>query len=439
MISDYTKSLLALFLLHLLSFSHTSAQNDGNVVEGYLQSISTDGRLIILITELHNGVLSLGTLPARIQKSKWDRLYPGLRRYQAQKWLFSLQKSNESGIYELTSAYGLGSDQKDTTLISSPVPLFVVPSNANEDNSRATFGDYEIELVELTNQERWNNGMLPPFKQVDLLHNSSDGHSESMAINDFFAHCDLHTGKSPWQRMQDAGYFYNSAAENIAAGYGTPASAIAGWMSSPGHRANILNASRREFGVGYEYNNDGQVDRLDTNSNCVQDLLAGPYNRYWTQNFGTRNSVYPVVIEREMAETSNQTVDLYVYGAGTAASMRFSNDEIEWSDWVTYTPDYNWSLSPGGGLKTVYCQISTGINGSGTVYSANDQIQFISDCDPMIFSDVTLSGSQTYTSCEIIADPNVLITGQIIFQAGSVTLGENVEIPISATLEVEIQ
>jgi hypothetical protein len=56
----------------------------------------------------------------------------------------------------------------------------------------------------------------------------------------------------------------------------------------------------------------------------------------------------------------------------------------------------------------------------------------------MVFSDVTLSGSKTYSACEIIADPNVMISGQIIFQAGSVTLGENVEIPISATLEVEI-
>ena len=119
--------------------------------------------------------------------------------------------------------------------------------------------------------------------------------------------------------------------------------------------------------------------------------------------------------------------------------MRFSNDEINWSDWMDYEPDYNWILSPGGGLKTVYSQISSGADGSGTVYNASDQIQYISDCDPMVFSNTTLSGSQTYTSCEIIADPNVMISGQIIFQASTVTLGENVEIPMSATLEVQIQ
>jgi uncharacterized protein YkwD len=408
-------------------------------VQGYLQSVSTDGQLTVLITEVLNGDLSSGTLTANIKQSKWDQLYPGLRRFRSQKWLMTLEKDKDTGIYELRSAYGSGAEQNDTTFFSTPTPLAVAPSAAHEEHSRATFGDYEIELVELTNQERWDNGMLPPFKQVDLLHNSSEGHSESMAINDFFAHCDLDSHTHPNDRMQTAGYSYSSWAENIAAGYGTPSAVISGWMSSPGHRANILNASRREIGVGYEYSGDQNADRFDENGDCTQDNNGGPYYNYWTQNFGSRSGVYPVVIERELAETSNQTVDLYIYGSGIASSMRFSNDETNWSSWVDYTPDYSWTLSSGGGLKTIYSQISTGPDGSGTVYNASDQIQFISNCDPMVFSNETLNGSQTYTSCEIIADPNVLISGEIVFQAGTVTLGENVEVPVSATLEVQIQ
>ena len=219
---------------------------------------------------------------------------------------------NERGIYELSSAYGQGSDQIDTASSSIPTPLFVAPSELNEDYSRATFGNNEIELVELTNEQRWSNGMLPPFKQVNLLHNSSDGHSEAMAIRHFFAHCDLDTHTNPAQRMQAAGYSSSSWAENIAAGYGTPSAVITGWMSSSGHRANILNASRREFGVGYEYSGDSNADRFDDNGDCTQDNGGGPYGNYWTQNFGSRSGVYPVVIERELAETPNQTVDLYV-------------------------------------------------------------------------------------------------------------------------------
>jgi uncharacterized protein YkwD len=325
------------------------------------------------------------------------------------------------------------------TFDSLPIPIAVIPSEQGNENSRATFGNYEIELVELTNEERWDNGMLAPFKQVNLLHNSSDNHSEGMAIRHFFAHCDLDNHTSPGQRMQAAGYHASSTAENIAAGYGTPSAVITGWVNSSGHRANILNASRREFGVGYEYSGDSNTDRFDDNGDCTQDNSGGPYGSYWTQNFGSRNGVYPVVIERELAETYNQSVDLYTYGVGVATSMRFSNDGTNWSSWVAYTPDYSWTLSPGGGLKTVYSQISSAANGGGNVYNASDQILYISDCDPMVFSNTTLSGSQTYASCEIIADPNVMINGQIIFQAGSVTLGENVEIPLSATLEVQIE
>ena len=42
-----------------------------------------------------------------------------------------------------------------------------------------------------------------------------------------------------------------SAGENIACGYGTPAAVVNGWMNSSGHRANILNASYTQIGVGY--------------------------------------------------------------------------------------------------------------------------------------------------------------------------------------------
>ena len=45
-----------------------------------------------------------------------------------------------------------------------------------------------------------------------------------------------------------------------------------GWMGSAGHRANILNCSFRDIGVGYTYlaNDTGQVN----------------YHHYWTQDFG---------------------------------------------------------------------------------------------------------------------------------------------------------
>ena len=62
----------------------------------------------------------------------------------------------------------------------------------------------------------------------------------------------------------------------------------------------------------------------------------GPWFHYWTQNFGRRNIVYPVVINREACETSIQSVNLYVYGAGFAVDMRFRNESGAFSSWEAY-------------------------------------------------------------------------------------------------------
>ena len=69
-------------------------------------------------------------------------------------------------------------------------------------------------------------------------------------------------------RVNAAGYAgWNRIGENIAAGQETPESVMAGWMTSPGHRANILNPAFKEIGVGF------------TRSN-------GQFGIYWVQVFG---------------------------------------------------------------------------------------------------------------------------------------------------------
>ncbi len=50
---------------------------------------------------------------------------------------------------------------------------------------------------------------------------------------------------------------WTMAAENIAAGSFTPKKVVASWMSSPGHRANILNPGLTRMGIGYYYSGAG--------------------------------------------------------------------------------------------------------------------------------------------------------------------------------------
>ncbi|HVI40280.1 MAG TPA: CAP domain-containing protein [Anaerovoracaceae bacterium] len=57
--------------------------------------------------------------------------------------------------------------------------------------------------------------------------------------------------------MKQFGISYTSAGENIAKGQRTPDEVMNGWMNSEGHRANILNSSYTDIGVGYVTDNSG--------------------------------------------------------------------------------------------------------------------------------------------------------------------------------------
>lgn len=229
-------------------------------------------------------------------------------------------------------------------------------------------------LIERVNEERWTNGQLPPLKHDALLDQSSELHSRNMADRDFFGHCDLDEHTMPWDRMSAAGYAWIAAAENIAAGYSTVDGVMTGWMNSSGHRANILSTTYREIGAGFfQAASDAGGIRIDNNSDCTQDNTGGPYYNYWTQDFGKRNNVYPVVIEREVFAITTRDVDLYLYGTGWASEMRLCNESGGWTDWMPFARERAWQLSPFDGTKTVTVEL---MNGS-IVRSASDTIELM--------------------------------------------------------------
>lgn len=283
----------------------------------------------------------------------------------------------------------------------------------------------EQSVVELVNQERLDNGNLPPLKRATALDASAEGHTTRMGTNNFFSHCDLDSGDLLGDRLADAGYAANEAAENIIAGSASPTLVMDLWMSSPEHQANILSGTLREIGVGYYHDaaDSGNV-RIDQNGNCVSEGNDGPYFHYWTQNFGRRDSVYPVVIDREDSSTNDQNVTLYVYGAGFATHMRFSNvgPSSGFSAWEPYSSAKSWTLSAGGGDKTVWAQLDA--NGNGTAdHTASDSIYYDAACGTTTLENQELDGSpDTYQNCQIVAGPNVDVTGHTAFLANTVAL-----------------
>jgi uncharacterized protein YkwD len=143
--------------------------------------------------------------------------------------------------------------------VAPVVPTPTPPNNAAD------------QVVALINQARVAQGCAP-LAVNSALRQAAQAHSTDMLEHDFFSHTGS-DGSSPEDRMARVGYAYSSWGENIAAGYSTADEVVDGWMSSPGHRANILNCAFDDTGVGYVY------DENDS-GNVV-------YYHYWTQVFGT--------------------------------------------------------------------------------------------------------------------------------------------------------
>ena len=74
--------------------------------------------------------------------------------------------------------------------------------------------------------------------------------SQDMRDQGYFSHTSPTYG-APFQMIKSFGLSFRTVGENIAKGYATPQAVVNGWMNSSGHRANILNASYTQIGVGY--------------------------------------------------------------------------------------------------------------------------------------------------------------------------------------------
>ena len=116
-------------------------------------------------------------------------------------------------------------------------------------------------LLELINADRASAG-VQPLAGDGALNLAADNHSQWMIDADVFSHTGAN-GSSPTARMQAAGYAFTGAwsnGENIGwmslrapEGYADELQQLhAGLMNSPGHRANLLNGTFTEVGLGFQ-------------------------------------------------------------------------------------------------------------------------------------------------------------------------------------------
>ena len=113
----------------------------------------------------------------------------------------------------------------------------------------STADSMEAEVARLINMERQKQG-VPPLQVNWQLGRVARYKSEDMKKNNYFDHISPTFG-TPFEMIRDFGISFNTAAENIARGQQSAQGVVHSWMNSQNHRANILNPSFTETGVGY--------------------------------------------------------------------------------------------------------------------------------------------------------------------------------------------
>ena len=88
-----------------------------------------------------------------------------------------------------------------------------------------------------------------PLAWNALLEQAALKHARDMAARRTMSHTGG-DGSSMSDRVAREAYAWGALGENVSAGYSSVPDALAGWMRSPGHCANIMSASFREVGVG---------------------------------------------------------------------------------------------------------------------------------------------------------------------------------------------
>lgn len=111
-------------------------------------------------------------------------------------------------------------------------------------------------MLNLLNLDRKANG-LPPLVHDPALSRIARIKSEDMRDNNYFAHESPTWGKAR-QMLERFGYFFRGAGENIAH-HATVEKAQAAFMTSQGHRRNILSAVWEKVGIGICYDRNGYI------------------------------------------------------------------------------------------------------------------------------------------------------------------------------------
>jgi uncharacterized protein YkwD len=160
---------------------------------------------------------------------------------------------------------------------SSPAPTnsaapttSAAPSPAPTTSAPEAMSSMEKQAFDAVNTQRTSNGCAALVIDSSLQKAAHD-YAVEMVTTHHFSHTST-SGLSPTDRAKAAGYTRGGVGENAMMGFkGDPNGAVNnptyGWMSSTGHRANILNCNYVRTGMGYD---PGNIDPNYADGSWIQ-------------------------------------------------------------------------------------------------------------------------------------------------------------------------
>lgn len=206
--------------------------------------------------------------------------------------IFILLRNNfsdfSSKIEEMQKYFDIYSNQNFQQKIWTPKAL--VNAEKNPESFLTKKG-----IIDWTNNFRRENG-LPILKENSKLSESALAKAKDMFENQYFEH-DSPKGIGVGDLAKNVGYQFLAVGENLALGdFQNDEILVAGWMESPGHRANILNKNFNEIGVA---------------------VLKGEFDGRTTwiavQHFGIPFSRCPIIsttLKEKIEENKNKIIEL---------------------------------------------------------------------------------------------------------------------------------
>jgi len=183
---------------------------------------------------------------------------------------------------------------------------------------------------------------LPTLAVSDTLTAAAKWMSADMGGRNYFAHTSL-DGRSPTQRMADAGYpaFGTWTGEDLAAGFTTTADVLNGWINSPAHYSVLVNPQYHAIGVGRGY------------------AAGSTYGWYWTADFG---GVVDVVRAAPVSRAATQTTPAaFAPRTAQSATVALPPDSGYHARWSAQTADP--VVDPGAFATLVVALRNTGSQG----------------------------------------------------------------------------